>query len=134
MQGFTGDLDRVSEALFSLKTNGGDEYCGQVIHEAVTRLPWKNAAGYKAIFICGNEPFTQGEFHYEKACGEAKRTGVIVNTVHCGSRDEGISGHWCRTAPFWAAGASSASTRTRRCRTVRCPQDEKDFGTEQKTQ
>ena len=30
----TDDLDAVSEALFELKTQGGDEYCGQVIQEA----------------------------------------------------------------------------------------------------
>ena len=29
--GLTDDLDKVSEALFSLRTNGGSEYCGAVI-------------------------------------------------------------------------------------------------------
>jgi hypothetical protein len=29
--GFTTDLDKVSEELFALKTNGGEEYCGWVI-------------------------------------------------------------------------------------------------------
>src|SRR5688572_11377607 len=31
---FTGDLDRVSEELFALTTNGGDEYCGKAIQSA----------------------------------------------------------------------------------------------------
>src|SRR5262245_9072065 len=31
----TDDLDAVSERLFALKTNGGNEYCGQVIRDAV---------------------------------------------------------------------------------------------------
>jgi hypothetical protein len=43
------DLDKLSEALFSLTTSGGDEYCGQVIDEAITRLDWsKEPNGYKA--------------------------------------------------------------------------------------
>ena len=28
---FTQDLDKISDELFKLKTNGGDEYCGKVI-------------------------------------------------------------------------------------------------------
>ena len=31
----TDDLDKVSEALFSLKTKGGDEYCGTVINDCL---------------------------------------------------------------------------------------------------
>ena len=34
----TGDLDTVSEKLFGLTTNGGDEYCGMVIDSAVKNL------------------------------------------------------------------------------------------------
>ena len=30
---FTRDLDRVSEMLFGLRTNGGEEYCGAVIKD-----------------------------------------------------------------------------------------------------
>ena len=46
----TDDLDKLSECLFGLTTNGGDEYCGQVIDEAITRLDWsKENGGYKAI-------------------------------------------------------------------------------------
>src|ERR1041385_464685 len=34
----TDDLDKVSQALFSLRTNGGDEYCGWVLKVAVEEL------------------------------------------------------------------------------------------------
>ena len=51
----TDDLDKVSEELFALKTNGGDEYCGWVIREAAKRLEWgPSDRVYKAIFIAGN--------------------------------------------------------------------------------
>lgn len=91
----TDDLDVLSEALFSLTTNGGDEYCGQVIHEAVKRLDWIDEPNaYKAIFIAGNEPFTQGQVDYKQACAYAIGHGVIVNTIHCGDFNTGVEGMW----------------------------------------
>ena len=35
---FTSDLDVVSQKLFALKTNGGSEYCGAVISDALNKL------------------------------------------------------------------------------------------------
>jgi len=95
----THDLDTLSEALFALTTSGGDEYCGQVIDEAVKRLDWSGEQGaYKAIFIAGNEPFTQGSVDYKQACAYAIQSGVIVNTIHCGDYDQGIAGMWSHGA------------------------------------
>jgi hypothetical protein len=95
INGFISDLDSLSQNLFSLTTNGGDEYCGQVIHTSMDELLWDaNSASYKVIFIAGNEDFLQGNLHYAKACNEAKRKGVIVNTIYCGSRMDGIREHW----------------------------------------
>ena len=91
----TDDLDVLSEALFALTTNGGDEYCGQVIDQAVARLDWSKEPGsYKAIFIAGNEPFTQGGVDYRSACAAAIQAGIVVNTIHCGGYDAGVSGMW----------------------------------------
>jgi nitric oxide reductase activation protein len=36
----TTDLDLISEKLFALKTNGGNEYCGAVIQDATKKLQW----------------------------------------------------------------------------------------------
>lgn len=91
---FTTDLDRVSQALFALTTSGGDEYCGQVIGEAVKRLPWSAGDGYKAIYIAGNEPFTQGESPYQETIAAARGRGIVVNTIHCGGREQGVAGRW----------------------------------------
>ncbi|HAH05185.1 MAG TPA: VWA domain-containing protein [Elusimicrobia bacterium] len=92
---FTSDLDKVSEQLFALRTNGGSEFAGQVIHEAVLKLDWdRHADVYKAVFIAGNEPFTQGPVPFEGAAAEARRKGVVVNTIFCGSRQEGAAGQW----------------------------------------
>ena len=57
----TDDLDKVSEELFALKTNGGDEYCGAVIERAAKDLAWSGDHNdLKMIVIAGNEPFSQG--------------------------------------------------------------------------
>src|SRR3954464_5433417 len=51
IQPLTTDLDKISEELFALKTNGGDEYCGWVIREAVNQLAWsKGPNDLKVIF------------------------------------------------------------------------------------
>ncbi len=92
---FTGDLDKISEELFALRTNGGSEYCGKVIKEASEKLEWSGSnENYRAIFIAGNEPFTQGEVDYKTACKKAIKKGIIVNTIHCGSYEEGNLSGW----------------------------------------
>lgn len=92
---FTKDLDQLSKDLFSLTTNGGDEYCGHVMYSSLSELGWDTAsANYKVIFIAGNEDFLQGDIHYTKACAIAKKEGVIINTIYCGNRMQGIQEHW----------------------------------------
>jgi hypothetical protein len=91
----TTDLDLVSERLFALRTNGGEEYCGHVIRDAMNGLEWNDSyATMKLIFIAGNEPFSQGEVDYRESCRRALAKGIVVNTVFCGSRQEGIETHW----------------------------------------
>jgi hypothetical protein len=92
---FTNDLDRVSEKLFGLRTNGGEEYCGAVIKDAVRNLNWDNRDQvYKTIFIAGNEPFTQGNVDFRDAVQRAVDKGILVNTIFCGNRREGIETAW----------------------------------------
>ena len=92
---FTSDLDDLSQKLFQLTTNGGQEYCGYVIHTSLNELNWDTTlSNYKVIFISGNEDFLQGNISYTLACNEAKKKGVIVNTIYCGDRLQGIKEHW----------------------------------------
>ena len=92
---FTQDLDKISDELFKLQTNGGDEYCGKVILNAVDNLQWnKSNDNLKIIFIAGNEPFTQGNVDYKEACKKAIKKGIVVNTIFCGNYDEGIQTMW----------------------------------------
>jgi hypothetical protein len=78
-----------------LTTGGGDEYCGWVIHSAVKELAWsKDSNDYKAIFIAGNEPFTQGSLDYKISCRDAIARGIMINTIHCGDERTGINTGW----------------------------------------
>ena len=91
----TSDLDKVSEKLFGLTTNGGSEYCGHVIQVATNQLDWsKSNKDLKVIVIAGNEPFDQGDVNYRKACKNAIKQGVVINTIHCGSHAEGARTGW----------------------------------------
>jgi hypothetical protein len=119
----TDNLDKLSESLFELKTCGGDEYCGQVIREAVKRLDWsKTKNAYKAIFIAGNEPFTQGPVDYHESCKQAIDRGIVVNTIHCGTRQEGITGEWEKGAKL-AEGEYLNIDQDRHVVEIECPQD-----------
>ncbi len=92
---FTRDLDKISEELFKLQTNGGEEFCGRVIMNAVNNLQWnKSNDDLKIIFIAGNEPFTQGSIEYKEACKKAIKNGIVVNTIFCGNYQEGIQTMW----------------------------------------
>lgn len=92
---FSDDLDEISKELFSLTTNGGNEYCGQVIQTSLNQLTWgNNPDDLKLIFIAGNEPFTQGKVNYKDASINAKEKDVTVNTIFCGDYNQGIQSNW----------------------------------------
>ena len=92
---FSKDLDEISKKLFALKTNGGSEYCGQVIQTSLNNLNWgNNDKDLKLIFIAGNEAFTQGKVHYKDVAENAKEKNITINTIFCGNYENGISGKW----------------------------------------
>jgi hypothetical protein len=95
LSAFTGDMDRISELLFSLNTNGGDEYCGQVMYRSLHDLNWgANSNDLKLIYIAGNESFAQGSYRYQDVCANAKELGITINTIYCGDEREGINLAW----------------------------------------
>ena len=92
---FSTDLDLLSEKLFALKTNGGEEYCGYVIHKAMDELDWEgNSNDLNMIFIAGNEAFNQGSISYTEVAKRAKKKGMIINPIFCGDFEEGIRTSW----------------------------------------
>jgi uncharacterized coiled-coil protein SlyX len=91
----TNDLDLISEKLFSLKTNGGNEYCGAVIQDATKQLKWDDgSANMKLVYIAGNEGFNQGGVNYKESINKALESNIFVNTIFCGNQTVGVQLLW----------------------------------------
>ena len=120
----TRELDEVSEALFGLDTNGGNEFCGYVISDAVKQLEWSDSsADIKTIFIAGNEPFTQGPVPYQEAISTAMKEGITVNTIFAGNYQEGINGGWLEGSKL-ASGYYMSIDHNSKIAHIEAPQDE----------
>ena len=123
IQPLTRDLDEISKQLFALQTNGGEEYCGAVTQRATQDLKWDPSSKvYKAIFIAGNEAFTQGPINASESVKLAIASGVIVNTIHCGGEQAGISGGW-KNGAMLADGKFLTIDHNRAVVHVEAPQD-----------
>jgi hypothetical protein len=119
----TDDLDAVSEKLFALRTRGGQEFCGQVIRDAVRQLTWRSSgAVYKAIFIAGNEPFSQGSVDYHESCRGAIAKGIVVNTIFCGPSSQGEQSGW-RDGAVLADGRFMSIDHNQKIVAIPAPQD-----------
>lgn len=89
------DLDSISGQLFSLRTNGGSEYCAAVIESSINDLKWSaDPQDLRLIYIAGNEPFNQGPIDYKKILKIAASKDIIVNTIYCGPYDQGVKEFW----------------------------------------
>lgn len=99
LSNFTTELDQVSEQLFSIKTNGGQEYAGWVINSALNQINWsQNPDDFRVIFIAGNEPFDQGSVDWRKSVKLAADKDIIVNTIYCGYAENEESRLWAQGA------------------------------------
>lgn len=91
----TNDLDLISEKLFSLRTNGGNEFCGAVIQDATKKLKWDDgSADMKLIYIAGNEGFDQGGVSYKESINDALKNNIYINTIYCGNQALGVKLLW----------------------------------------
>ncbi|MCA2977450.1 MAG: VWA domain-containing protein [Myxococcaceae bacterium] len=123
MSGLTSNLDQVSEQLFALRTNGGEEWCGAVVQHALQELEWSRHPGdLKLIYVAGNEPFDQGPIDYRGVVKQAIARGIVVNTIHAGDEAAGIAGHW-RDAAALADGSFLTIDQDRAVARVDAPQD-----------
>ncbi len=85
---FSTDLDRVSEQLHGLFTNGGSEFAGQAIQTAVTSLQWSaDPAAMRFVFVAGNEGFAQGPISPEVAMAAAAKKDINVQLIFCGTKE-----------------------------------------------
>jgi hypothetical protein len=77
---------------------------------------------YKAIFIAGNEPFTQGSVDFRESCKAAITHSIVVNTIFCGSQGEGAISGWKDGADL-ADGNYFAIDQNQQVAYVTAPQD-----------
>lgn len=96
--GLTEDLDLVSEKLFALGTNGGDEYVGRVMHYALEDLGWSKG-GLRVLFVAGNESADQDKVQrYTDVAKRAVNMGIKVNPIYCGGADDADAASWRQLA------------------------------------
>lgn len=97
---FTTDLDTVSQKLFALTTNGGEEYVGRVVQAALGELTWSPGNdGLKLLFVAGNEAATQDplvDFAAQSRAAIAR--GIVVNSIYCGSPADELAPAWREVA------------------------------------
>ena len=93
---FTSDLDAVNETLFAFGTDGGDEYVARAISTSVKELAWSSDPdALQIIFVAGNEAATQDpQISVQLATQVAINAGIIVNTIYCGSDNDGDATGW----------------------------------------
>jgi hypothetical protein len=92
----TDDLDMVSQKLFALRTDGGEEYVGRVLDRAAG-LEWTDSDdALKLVVVAGNESADQDkEVSFRDACRGLIARGIMVNSIYCGweTHDDALLWH-----------------------------------------
>ncbi len=96
----TRDLDTINDKLFRLSTSGGTEYVGRVVYRATRELSWHRGGNtLRQIFVAGNESADQDrKVTVVQALRQAKRRGIFVNAIYCGSNGSSDAMSWRRVA------------------------------------
>jgi Mg-chelatase subunit ChlD len=92
----TTDLDAVYQKLMPLRTNGGTELVARVTKRAIEDMRWSDQVNaLKQIYVCGNEEANQDQMVSLKEVAElARKKGIYVNTIYCGSNSSGEASLW----------------------------------------
>ena len=92
----TEDLDLISQKLFALTLNGGEEYVGRVMQRSLDDLAWSNDKNaLKIMIVAGNESADQDKtVNYRDVAKRAIESGIMVNTIYCGPAADTIAPGW----------------------------------------
>ncbi len=110
----TDDLDTVYSKMMAMSTNGGDEYVGWVLNDALQTMSWSHdPRAVKIIFVAGNESADQGAgyFNFRSVAETARGRGIIINAIYAGHRGRGIAEHWDQVALHGGGGFSAIDMR-----------------------
>lgn len=96
----TDDLDLVSQKLFALTTNGGEEYVGRVLQTSLEQLDWAQSDdALKLIVVAGNEAADQDPaVDFQSICKQAIGRGILVNSIYCGNPGDELAPVWRKVA------------------------------------
>lgn len=91
----TNDLDSLYNKLISYQAVGGGDFpesVNEALNKAVTDENWsKDPNVYKVIFLVGDAPPHMDYEHdvkYPESIKLAKKKGIVINTILCGSSNE----------------------------------------------
>ena len=90
----TSDLDTVYAKMMAITTNGGAEYVGWVLNDALRRMNWsRHPRAVKMIFVAGNESADQAAnyFNFRTVAQDARREGIVINSIYGGGYQQGIT-------------------------------------------
>lgn len=97
----TDDLDTFYSKLMSLSTNGGEEYVGWVLNDALTQMSWSHDPdALRLIYVAGNESADQASnrFNFREVAAEARGCDITINSIYCGNREQGRREAWDQVA------------------------------------
>lgn len=97
----TTDLDTVYAKMMALSTNGGAEFVGWVLNDALNAMSWsRDPHALKMIFVAGNESADQcsSRFNFRYVAEDARSRGILINSIYAGLRQQGINEHWDQVA------------------------------------
>ena len=97
----TDDLDTIYARMMAMTTDGGDEYVGWVLNDAVKTMSWStDPKAARIVFVAGNESADQAaeHFNFRQVAEHARQLGIIINAIYAGGEAAGISEHWNEVA------------------------------------
>lgn len=114
----TGDLDTVYAKMMAMNTNGGDEFVGWVLNDAVNDMNWStDPKALRLVFVAGNESADQGinYYNFRNVARVAKAKDIIINAIYAGPREQGAAEQWPSVA---SCGGGSFSAIDMQCGTM----------------
>ena len=104
----SSDLDSMFATLMDYQAQGGGdgpESVNKALYDAVHEMSWsQDQNAYQVIFLVGDAPphmDYQDEVQYPKIIAEAKRKGILINTIQAGN-SSGTAHQWQRIASLGA--------------------------------
>lgn len=97
----TDDLDALYAKMMALTTEGGDEFVGWVLSDAVEKMSWStDERALRLIYVAGNESADQGaeQRNFRYVAEKAREKGILINPIYAGKRDQGVRELWDQIA------------------------------------